>query len=64
MRSDLVYSAADRVPNPYMLCHLVRISSRRCHKPGGSIQDTINRALGMVKVSDSVPKEGADEEVA
>jgi hypothetical protein len=64
MRSDLVYSAAGRVPNPFLLCHLVRISSRRCHQKGGSIQETINRALTMVMESDSVSKDEAAEDVA
>jgi hypothetical protein len=64
MRSDLVYSAAGRVPNPFLLCHLVRISSRRCHQKGGSIQETINRALTMVEETDSVSKDVVEEEVA
>jgi len=64
MRSDLVYSAAGRVPNPFLLCHLVRISSRRCHQKGGSIQETINRALTMVEETDSVSKDAVEEEVA
>lgn len=63
MRSDLVYSAAGRVPNPFLLCHLVRISSRRCHQKGGSIQETINRALSMVLQTDSVRNGGVVKEV-
>jgi hypothetical protein len=52
MRSDLVFTAADRVNNPFLLCHLVRISSRRFHKAGDAISDTINRVLGAVTEND------------
>jgi hypothetical protein len=65
VRSELVFTAADRIPNPFLLCHLVRISSRRCHEKGGSIQETINRALRTVLETDSVSSEEvAEVEVA
>ena len=34
MRSELIFNARDRVRNPYLLCQLVRISSRRVHRSG------------------------------
>ena len=54
MRSDLVFNAMDRVKNPFLLCHLVRISSRRFHKNGESMQHTINKILNVVTEQDSV----------
>jgi hypothetical protein len=55
MRSELVFVAMDRVKNPFLLCHLVRISSRRFHKSGASMQNTINGVLERVQIADSVP---------
>jgi hypothetical protein len=52
MRSDLVFTAMDRVKNPFLLCHLVRISSRRFHKNGESMQHTINKILDAVTEHD------------
>jgi hypothetical protein len=48
MRSDLVFVAAGRIKNRFLLCHLVRLSSRRFHKAGVPIQDTINKVFGLV----------------
>jgi hypothetical protein len=48
----------DRVKNPFLLCHLVRISSRRFHKSGDSMQHTINKILDAVTENDSVAKTG------
>lgn len=56
MRSDLVFIARDRIKNPFLLCHLVRISSRRFHKSGDSMQHTINKILDTVTEQDSVGK--------
>ena len=48
MRSDLVFAATGRIKNRFLLCHLVRLSSRRFHKSGVPIQDTINKVFGLV----------------
>ena len=48
MRSDLVFVASGRVESRFLLCHLVRLASRRFHKAGAPIQETINKVLGLV----------------
>jgi hypothetical protein len=48
MRSELVFVANGNVDNRFMLCHLVRVASRRFHRTGDSIQSTINRVLSLV----------------
>jgi hypothetical protein len=48
MRSDLVFAARGRVGNPFLLFHLLRISSRRCHKSGTEMQATINKVLTLL----------------
>ena len=53
MRSDLIFNARDRVRNPYLLCQLVRISSRRVHRSGEGMPETINRILRLVRDTDS-----------
>jgi hypothetical protein len=58
MRSDLVFTASNRVKNPFLLCHLVRISSRRFHKSGDSMQHTINKILNAVTEQDSAGTAG------
>jgi hypothetical protein len=48
MLSDLIFIANDRVKNRFLLCHLVRISSRRFHQKGVPMQETINKVFGLV----------------
>jgi hypothetical protein len=48
MRSDLVFAASGHVKNRYLLCHLVRNSSRKFHKPGVPMQKTISKVFGLV----------------
>jgi|1185.fasta_scaffold97761_2 hypothetical protein len=48
MRSDLVFVAAGRITNRFLLCHLVRLSSRKFHKTGVPMQHTINKVFGVV----------------
>jgi hypothetical protein len=48
MRSDLVFVATGRVRNRFLLCHSVRVSSRKFHKNGIAIQETINKVFGLV----------------
>ena len=55
MRSDLIFNARDRVRNPYLLCQLVRISSRRVHRSGEGMPETINRILRLVRDTDGDP---------
>ena len=65
MRSELVFTAAGRVPNPFLLCHLVRISSRRAHRSGEGMPETINRILNIVCEDDgSSPTPDKDLPVA
>jgi hypothetical protein len=45
VRSDLVFMARDRVSNPFLLCHLVRLSTRSFHRNNVAVQETINKAL-------------------
>jgi hypothetical protein len=52
MRSELIFNARDRVRNPYLLCQLVRISSRRVHRSGEGMPETINRILRLVRDTD------------
>jgi hypothetical protein len=52
MRSDLIFNARDRVPNPFLLCQLVRISSRRVHRAGEGMPETINKILRIVHEGD------------
>ena len=52
MRSDLIFNARDRVPNPFLLCQLVRISSRRVHRAGEGMPATINKILRIVHEGD------------
>ena len=48
MRSDLVFIASEHVNNRFLLCHVVRVASRRFHKAGASIQETVNKVLTLV----------------
>lgn len=48
MRSDLVFIATGHVKNRFLLCHLVRVSSRRFHQNGVAMQETINKVFGLV----------------
>ncbi len=52
MRSNLVFTASDRVKNPFLLCHLVRVTSRSFHKKGLPIQVTINKVLALMSEYD------------
>ena len=48
MRSHEVFSAAGRIENRYLLCNLVRIATRKLHKPGTPLQHTISNVLSML----------------
>lgn len=54
MRSDLVFLAGRHVTNRFLLCHWIRVASRRFHKNGEPIQATISKVLAMVQASDAV----------
>jgi hypothetical protein len=45
LRSNLVFKARVRVSNPFLLCHLIRLSTRSFHRNGVAVPDTINRVL-------------------
>lgn len=53
MRSDLVFLASRHVQNRFLLCHWVRVASRRFHKTGDPIQDTISKVLGLVTLQNT-----------
>jgi hypothetical protein len=53
MRSDLVFTASGRVSNRYLLCRLVRVPSRKFHKPGVPMQETISKVFGLVSAQAS-----------
>jgi hypothetical protein len=53
MRSELIFNARDRVQNPFLLCQLVRISSRRVHRAGEGMPATINKILRIVHAADA-----------
>lgn len=48
MRSDLVFVASSHMQNRFMLCHWVRVASRRFHKTGEPIQETISKVLALL----------------
>ncbi len=58
MRSDLVFLAEQYVPNRFLLCHWVRVASRRFHKNGEPIQETISKVLAMAAHSSIGPEAG------
>lgn len=47
MRSDLVFSAAVRTPNRYLLCRLISISARILLRRNGSFPVSINSCLEL-----------------
>ncbi len=53
MRSDLVFLAGSHIPNRFLLCHWVRVASRRFHKNGEPIQETISKVLALVTQQNS-----------
>lgn len=48
MRSTEVYSAVGRIENRYLLCNMVRVATRKLHKPGTPLQSTISNVLGIL----------------
>lgn len=48
MRSHEVFSAAGRIENRYLLCNMVRVATRKLHKPGTPLQTTIKNVLGII----------------
>jgi hypothetical protein len=45
MRSDLVFGAATRVQNRYLLAKLAAKATRKLHRPNTRVQDTLNDVL-------------------
>lgn len=45
MRSELVFSAVDRIKNRYLLCHIVRLRARGPNMKTGDLIATINDVL-------------------
>ena len=55
LRSDLVFSAVDRISNRFLLCHTVRLRARmRFHRSEGVIS-SINRELAACRQGDTGP---------
>lgn len=48
MRSDLVYSAAEKLPNRYTLCLTVARAARKLHIPSTATEVTINKVLSGI----------------
>ena len=48
MRSDLVFTASQKIPNRFMLCRLASESARRLHKTTTSIQDSLNEVFTVL----------------
>lgn len=48
MRSDLVYSAAVKLPNRYTLCLTVSRAARKLHIPSTATEATINKVLSGI----------------
>jgi hypothetical protein len=45
MRSDLVFGASKQVSNCFFLARALAVATRKFHKPGTRVQDTINEVL-------------------
>jgi hypothetical protein len=48
MRSDLVFTASEKVPNRFLLCRMVSVSAGKMHRNGEASSNSINRSLQMV----------------
>jgi hypothetical protein len=48
MRSDLVYLAAEKLPNRYTLCLTVSRAARKLHIPSTATEVTINKVLSSL----------------
>ncbi len=46
MRSDRIYGALVNIPNRFMLCRLVSVSTRKYHDPNRRVQDVISDVIG------------------
>lgn len=45
MRSGLVFTASDRIPNRFLLCRVLAASARKMHRDGVSTSQCINNSL-------------------
>ncbi|HEY0794912.1 MAG TPA: hypothetical protein VGD64_03950 [Acidisarcina sp.] len=67
MRSDLVYSAAVKLPNRYTLCLTVSRAARKLHIPSTATEVTINKVLSGIasgefgRAGEMLPEEEAVE---
>lgn len=48
MRSEMVFAAAHRLPNRYMLCRVLATATRKFHKPATRIEDTTDATLRRI----------------
>ena len=49
MRSELIFSASVRVPNRFLLCRMVSLSTGRLHRTGECMSVSINKCLGLAQ---------------
>ena len=49
MRSELIFSASVRVPNRFLLCRMVSLSTGRLHRTGECMSVSINKGLGLAQ---------------
>jgi hypothetical protein len=52
MRSELIFSASLRVPNRFLLCRMVSLSTGRLHRNGDCMAVSINKSLDLANQAD------------
>jgi len=52
MRSDGIHKALVNIQNPFMLCRLVSVATRKCQDPDLQVQDVINDVIGRFADTD------------
>lgn len=65
MRSGLIFTAANRITNRYLLCRMLSASARKMHRDGVSTSQSINRSLQALqdtREADPGPDPQADNE--
>jgi hypothetical protein len=55
MRSELVFTASNKVPNRFMLCKLVSAGVPRLHRAGAAMPATINESLSVAGTEPAQP---------
>jgi hypothetical protein len=55
MRSELVFGALGHVPNRFLLTQLAAAATRKLHRPGSPIQETVTQVLMRFKHVSPIP---------